>query len=82
MECIYYFSSGNFQAQISVRKGSVQAARLVYSYSNYATGWTIEESWLDYWQGQQIFPFSKAPRPALGPTQPPTELVIGVLSQK
>jgi hypothetical protein len=30
--------------------------------------------------GQKIFPLTSVPRPALGPTQPPVQLVPGVLS--
>jgi len=32
--------------------------------------WTIEESWFDSWQGQDIFLFSKASQLALGSTKP------------
>jgi len=34
-----------------------------------ATGWTTEKSWFDLWQGWELFFFSRASRPVLGPIQ-------------
>jgi hypothetical protein len=49
----------------------------VSNLSSLPTGWT-EESGFDPWQGQEIFLFSIASRPALRPTKPPTYWVPGV----
>jgi hypothetical protein len=35
---------------------------------------------VDFWQGPDIFLFSTAPRPALGPVQSPIQWVPGALS--
>jgi hypothetical protein len=40
-------------------------------------GWTIERSCFDSRYRQEIFLYSTAPRPALGPTQPPIQPVQG-----
>jgi hypothetical protein len=37
-------------------------------------------SGFDPWQGQRIFPLASVSRPALGPTQPSVQWVLGVLS--
>jgi hypothetical protein len=42
-------------------------------YSDYATYWMTKESEFDSRQGQDIFLFSTAFRPVLGPTQPPNQ---------
>jgi len=46
-------------------------------YSNLGTGWTPEESWLDFLQGQEIYLFSKASRQVLGHIQHPIYWVPG-----
>jgi hypothetical protein len=42
-----------------------------------ATGWSVGSLGFDSRQGQKIFPFSAASRPALGPTQPPIQWATG-----
>jgi hypothetical protein len=49
-------------------------------YGVQATGQTTKEMWLNSWEGQEIFSLSKAPRMALGSTQPPIQWVQGILS--
>jgi hypothetical protein len=51
-------------------------------YTFQATGWTTEKSRFDSQQGQEIFLSSTASRPALGPTQFPTQCVLGILSSE
>ena len=41
-------------------------------YSDYSTGWTIEESWFDSRQEHLTFTSPRLARPALGSSQPPT----------
>jgi hypothetical protein len=36
--------------------------------------------WVQFLEGQQLFPFSIASRPALGPTQPPIQCIISAFS--
>jgi hypothetical protein len=38
-----------------------------------ANDYKTEEVWFDYWQGQEIFFFSRTSRPVLRPTQPPIQ---------
>jgi len=45
---------------------------LIFFCSDYAVGWTTEESWFDSRQRQGIFVFSKASRTILESTQLPT----------
>ena len=47
-------------------------------YSDWATGWTTEESWFNSLLGQDPFLSSKPSRPVTGPTQPPFEWKLGV----
>jgi hypothetical protein len=39
-----------------------------------------EKSWFNYWLGQEVFTFSTAYRPALEPTQPHFQWVLGAIS--
>jgi hypothetical protein len=57
-----------------------EESRQLSQYSDYAMGWTAEESGFDSQQRQQIFIFFTAPRAALGPTQPPIQWILGPLS--
>jgi hypothetical protein len=52
----------------------IRIAQLLYRQ---AMGWTAR---FESWQGQEIFPFSIASRPALGPAQSPIQWVPGALS--
>jgi hypothetical protein len=45
-----------------------------------ATGYGLDGSGLDSWQGKEIFLYSIAPRLTLGPTQPPIQWITGALS--
>jgi hypothetical protein len=45
--------------------------------SIWATGWTVEESGFDSQQEKEDIILSPAPRPAVGPTQPPSQWVPG-----
>jgi hypothetical protein len=45
-------------------------------------GWTTEESRLDYLSDKGIFLFSTTSRPALEPTQPPSQQVPRAASQE
>jgi len=54
-----------------------QAARTASQYSNQATGWMNGCSWFDSQQGLGIFLLDPIPIPALGPTQPPIQWVLG-----
>jgi hypothetical protein len=40
------------------------------------------EIWFDFWQGGEIFLFSKMSRPVLGPIYPPIEWVTGAVYPK
>jgi len=44
------------------------------------TGWTIWFLGFDSWRGLRIFLFTIVSRTALGPSQPPVQWVLGVLS--
>jgi hypothetical protein len=44
-------------------------------YSVWATGWTAMEFWLNFWQGKEIFLFSKESGPGSGIH--PTSFSIG-----
>jgi hypothetical protein len=44
--------------------------------------WTTHESWFDSYQGQEIFLSSKASRPKMEPTQPPSQCVLEELSSR
>jgi hypothetical protein len=43
-------------------------------------GWTIGVLGFDFWREREIFLFTTASRPALGPTRPPNQGVPGCLS--
>ena len=47
----------------------------VLRYSQ-AMGWIGKELWFNSRQGQEFFLFSKASRPALGPTEPSLQWVL------
>lgn len=46
--------------------------------SDYAMGWTLEESWVDSQQGQDISLFTVPSRPTLGCTEPPIQWVLAL----
>jgi hypothetical protein len=48
--------------------------------SGIALGFGLDDWWFESWQGVEIFFFTTASRPALMPTQPPTQWVRGTLS--
>jgi hypothetical protein len=45
-----------------------------------ALGYGLDDREFDSWQGLEIFLFTTAFRPALGPTQPPIQSVTGTVS--
>jgi hypothetical protein len=45
-----------------------------------ASRWTTEKPWLDSRREQELDLFSKAPGPALAPTQPPMKCIRGLFS--
>jgi hypothetical protein len=47
-------------------------------YSDWATGWTTEESWFNSLLGQETFFSSKSSRPVMGPTQHPFQWELGI----
>jgi hypothetical protein len=49
-------------------------------YSDYAAGWTADESGFDSRKGQNLLIFSTASRPPLGLTQPPIQRVLRAVS--
>jgi hypothetical protein len=55
-------------------------AMIAQSVWHWATGWTVGVLRFDSRLGLRIFLFTTASRTALGPTQPPTQWVLGVLS--
>jgi hypothetical protein len=48
--------------------------------SNTALGYGLDDGGFESWQGLVIFLFTNVSRLALGPTQPPIQLVPGALS--
>jgi hypothetical protein len=48
-------------------------------YGDYATGWTTEESGLDFRQGKYILLLSITSRPNLGPTQVSIQWISGAV---
>jgi hypothetical protein len=53
---------------------------LAQSVWSYAMGWTMGFLGFDSWRGLGIFLSTTASRTALGPTQPPIQLLTGALS--
>jgi hypothetical protein len=49
-------------------------------YRGHCAGWMTEELGFDFLQGQEVFLFSTASIPALGPTQPPIQWVLRAVS--
>ena len=44
-------------------------------YGNCSMDWTCKKTWVDSWQGQDIYLHSEIPTSDLGPTQPPIQQV-------
>jgi hypothetical protein len=55
-------------------------AGVAQSVLRLATGWTIGVQGFDSWRGLGIFLFTTVSRPALEPTRPPIQWVLGTLS--
>jgi hypothetical protein len=53
----------------------------ISQYSHQAVVWTTKESEFDSGQRKEIIIFSVASKAILGPTQPPTQCVLGAVSQ-
>jgi hypothetical protein len=58
-------------------KQRVRVAQLVYCLT---TDWTSGRSGFDSRQGQRIFPVTSVSRPALRPTHPPVQWILGVFT--
>jgi hypothetical protein len=69
-----------FYLPLSTGTGSELGTGLAQAVQCLTTGWTTGRSGFDPRQGQRIFPLASMSRPALGPTQPPVQWVLEVLS--
>jgi hypothetical protein len=59
---------------------NIKGAAMAKSIYRRATGWMTAKLGFNSWQGQDIYLYSTASRPTLGPTQPPIQCVLGALS--
>lgn len=73
----YVYQTKSPYQMLDIKQGSVTTQHFGIhhgqhsQYDDLAIHWMTEQSWLDSLNRHEMFLFSKAFRPSLGPTQPP-----------